>query len=400
MSSRKNTQLKKFVRITPKLNNSLPKTVRTTRASIANSRALIVSSNYPGTIFPLDGCWRDADLFENYVKRIDPSSNIVRMKDTSDGDVFWTQVPGRTYQTHFTETGNILKRLDEFVLGKEKVLFLYFSGHGGLRDDPNKEENEQIDADSNYNPLNPISQKTLNLENPEKKDGHYFSNKYGVIDATCYVLDDDIYSRLTKLKKDQTCYIVSDTCHSGTIMDLPFIHVGNYNTQDASGNEREWTDVSNYTLSAADISNFLTTDASNLAFEIKYEINKKTKKPIAAKVIHWGSTRSETLSYESEKADASGNVESRGHATWAHSRLWNFGAHKLTLRQHYTSLVGLISDAVQIPTISTSAKNVLDISGYLVTFNDPSKASARNVTVEERNISNNISKLMLLNKRK
>jgi hypothetical protein len=318
------------------------------------------------------------------------------MKDAPQSDPFLTQVPGRTYRTHFTETRNILRRLDEFVAGKEKVLYLYFSGHGGLRDDANKDEIEQIDASSNYEPLRPQSNKTFDLENPEKKDGHYFSNKFGVIDATCYVLDEEIYSRLTKLKKDQTCYVFTDTCHSGTIVDLPYINVGNYETLDVSGNEREWTDVSNYVITASDISNFLTTDASNLKFEIKYEvIPKKARRPPVAKIIHWAGTRSEKLSYESEKIDSSGNVVSHGHSTWAHSRILNYGAHKLTLRQYYTTLIGLISDNEQIPVMSTSAKNVLDISGYLVTLNDPSKVSVRNI---EPNISNT-SKLLLLHKK-
>jgi hypothetical protein len=381
-----------------KITKNIPKTARpAARPTIAKSRALIVSSNYPNTEFELFGCWGDADLFQDYVKQIDPSANIVRMKDAPQSDAFWTQVPGRTYQTHFPETTNIIKRLDEFVAGKERVLFLYFSGHGGLRDDANKDELEQIDASSNYAPLKPQSTNAFNLENPEKKDGHYWSNKFGQIDATCYVLDDDIYSRLCKLKKNQTCYVFTDICHSGTIIDLPYINVGNYDTLDASGNERDWTDVSNYIITASDISRYLTTDASNLEFEIKYEVQpKKDRKPPAAKIIHWSGTRSEKLSYESEKADLSGNVASRGHSTWAHSRIWRFGAQKLTLRQYYTTLIGLMSDKEQIPVMSTSAKNVLDISGYLVTLNDPSKVSAKNVGL---NI-NDTNKLILLNKKK
>ena len=170
------------------------------------------------------------------------------------------------------------------------------------------------------------------------------------------------------------------------------INVGDYSNSlkddnddpilDENDNPQCWPDISNIILTATDISNMLTTYATDASFNIKFEVDtKKTKKPPAAKIIHFSGTRSETLSYESTIIDLSGNEVSHGFSTWSHDRLLTYGADKLTLRQYYTCLVGLVNDTIQIPMCSTSAPNVLDISGYLVTLKDPSKATSRTRTI-------------------
>jgi len=365
------------------------------RTSVANSRSLIINCNYPGSgDFELFGCWGDGDLFEKYVKSIDPSGNIVRMKDVDKDDDFWNDASGIRYTTHFPSRSNILKRLDEFSKGKEKVLYLYFSGHGNLQDNISKSERNVVDCNSNYIPLNPRKDTVLKLENPEFKNGFYNTNGYGVYDYANneFLLDNEIYNFINKLKKDQTCYIFTDICHSGTTIDLPYINVGDYSNGltddegnpilDSNENPKYWPGNPNAILTATDISNILTTYATDASFNIKFEVDTgKTRKPPAAKIIHFAGTRTETLSYEGYVIDLSDNEVSHGFGTWAHDRLLRYGADKLTLRQYYTCLVGLVNDTIQIPMCSTSAPNVLDISGYLVTLNDPSKATSRTRTI-------------------
>lgn len=370
----------KFLKLKPKKSNnnnlSKAKPPKPPKVPVAKSRALIISLNYPYFKCKLTGCWSDADLFQQYVLSIDPSCNLVRMKDTSSNDTFWTQNPKITYNTHFPTSANVLARLDEFVAGKEKVLYFYFAGHGGLVSDLNGDENNVIDSNGSFVPIVPESQNVIAIENQKKQDNIYYTNLYDLGVDSNFIIDDYIYTRLQKLKKDQTCYLFTDICHSGTATDVPFVSLADF--------KNSWPTISNVNLTPTDISNILTTYSTNAQFTMQYEMNKVfANRPPVAKIIHFGSTRSDTFSYEGNVTDESGNSIKHGYYTWANNRLLKYGAGKLTLRQYFTCLTALINDFDQIPMLSTSQKNVLDISGYLVTLGDPSKANKKSISPQE-----------------
>lgn len=151
-------------------------------------RAVMIGINYVGdSPGELSGCWNDVKNMKKYIMDVHgfEEENIVILLD--DGE-------------HTEPTAeNIINAYKQVIADSEEedAIFLHYSGHGTkIRDDDHNEE-----ADGYDEALCPRDFKSAGM-----------------------IRDDDLYDILVKGCPDGV-HVVSlmDCCHSGTIMDLPYI---------------------------------------------------------------------------------------------------------------------------------------------------------------------------------
>ncbi|TPX56673.1 hypothetical protein PhCBS80983_g04359 [Powellomyces hirtus] len=150
-------------------------------------RALCVGVNYPDSDNGLDGCVRDANAMMTFIQeRFEyKRKNIKLLVDVGEGDGLPTRL-------------NIIKAfnwLTEGVVPGDN-LFFSFSGHGTqIYDGKEAEESDELD---------------------------------GYDDAICttdndFITDDEMHDLLVKkLPPRSQLVAIFDSCHSGSVMDLPF----------------------------------------------------------------------------------------------------------------------------------------------------------------------------------
>ncbi|CAB9525977.1 Metacaspase-1 [Seminavis robusta] len=160
-------------------------------------RAVMIGINYVGQQGELSGCHNDVKNMIEYIKDIHgfEDENITILMD--DGENI-----SPTYE-------NIMNAYKKLVEEAEPgdACFCHYSGHGGkIRDD---DGDEKDGYDETLVPLD-----------------------YG---SAGQIRDDDIYKTLVlPMKKGVNLTSVMDCCHSGTVLDLPFVFV-------ADGSQEEMT---------------------------------------------------------------------------------------------------------------------------------------------------------------
>jgi len=156
-----------------------------------NQRALLIGINYVGTSSELRGCQNDVLNMKKYIMDVHAFSedNIDILMD--DGD-----------HTDPTKS-NIIDAFKKLVDTSEPgdVVYVHFSGHGGFRMDDDKDE----EKDGFDETISPVDYSTV---------GH--------------IVDDDILTSLVvPMAKDVFVTCVMDCCHSGTVLDLPYVFKAN-----------------------------------------------------------------------------------------------------------------------------------------------------------------------------
>lgn len=151
-------------------------------------RALLIGINYEGhSPGQLSGCHNDVKNMVEYIKDchgFDPS-NITVLLDAE----------GYTYPTR----DNMLQAYKDLVASAEPgdALFCHYSGHGAMIHDDDRSE----EADNKDETLVPLDYQQAGM-----------------------IRDDDLYDVLVKpLPDDVHLICVMDCCHSGTVLDLPYI---------------------------------------------------------------------------------------------------------------------------------------------------------------------------------
>ncbi len=156
-------------------------------------RALIVGINYFGSECELSGCINDAiNIRKLLIDKFNYNPlNIILLEDSS---------------THKPTKENIMKNLNHLieVTKGDDVLFFSYSGHGSHIDDLNGDEKNNNDAPGQDDVLCPCDYKTAG-----------------------YIVDDDLRLCLEKLPSTAKFRSFCDSCHSGTMFDLPYIVQGN-----------------------------------------------------------------------------------------------------------------------------------------------------------------------------
>lgn len=152
-------------------------------------RAVMIGINYTGQDGELSGCWNDVKNMTDYIKDVHDfeEENITTLLD--DGE-----------HTDPTKE-NILAAYAKLVSESEEgdIVFCHFSGHGGKLRDDNGDEDDGFDES-----LVPLDYSSAGQ-----------------------IRDDDLFKQLVcAMPKGVTMTCVFDCCHSGTVLDLPYIFIG------------------------------------------------------------------------------------------------------------------------------------------------------------------------------
>ena len=156
-----------------------------------NSIACIIGINYNNTNGQLNGCINDADKIKKFlIDKLDYN------------DIYYLTDDSETKPTY----DNILKTLDELLdkIIQNKITDVWFSysGHGSyIRDYNNDEQINSADLTGKDEAIVPLDY---------MKKG--------------FITDDILYNRfIKKLPKYVTMFSLIDACHSGSMLDLPYL---------------------------------------------------------------------------------------------------------------------------------------------------------------------------------
>ncbi|KOS21168.1 Metacaspase-1A [Escovopsis weberi] len=245
-------------------------------------KALLIGVNYLGTKNELKGCINDVHnvssfLSERYgYKRED----MVILTDDQQNPV-----------SHPTRA-NILRAFGWLVNGAEPndSLFLHYSGHGG------QVEDEDGDEDDGYDEcIYPVDHETAGP-----------------------IIDDEIHFRVVKpLKQGVRLTAIFDSCHSATVMDLPYV----YSTKGVLKEPNLAKEAGQGLLGA--FTAYASGDMAGVASSVfgfaktafmgdgAYNKTKDTRTS-AADVVMWSGSKDDQTS-----ADATINAQATGAMSWA-----------------------------------------------------------------------------------
>ena len=151
--------------------------------------SLLIGINYEKTSAALSNCIRDIDHVLNLMLKPKlgiKDTHVIYMSDQRFGSAY------------YPTKANILSQLGQFakMLNQTKVGYFHYSGHGTRVKDVSGDEMDGFDE-----ALVPID-----------------------YDKSGMILDDQMYSYFVKsLNADVKLFVVTDCCHSGTILDLPYL---------------------------------------------------------------------------------------------------------------------------------------------------------------------------------
>lgn len=196
----------------PQLSSSRPMSIQETFDLVptdcpGTKRAVLIGINYVGSSAELSGCHNDVNNMVKYIKDVHgfEDENIVLLMD--DGE-----------HTEPTKD-NIIEAWKTLVGSVEEgdAVFCHYSGHGCKVEDDNGDEEDGFDET-----LVPVDYQS---------EG--------------FIRDDDIFKILVgPLPAGSTMTAVMDCCHSGTVLDLPFVFTARAENDD--GGEMEFQEDFNF----------------------------------------------------------------------------------------------------------------------------------------------------------
>ncbi|KAJ3748282.1 peptidase C14 [Lentinula raphanica] len=168
-----------------------------------NKKALLVGINYSGTDSSLDGCHSDVTRMHKFITQTYgfPEENIVVLKD--DNKLSHRYQPTKA---------NILYWMQWLVTDAQPhdSLFFHYSGHGGQRTD---RDGDEIDYEDEC--IYPID----SIPVTDASDEQIQSTRGKVI------IDDELHRYLVSpLSPGVRLTAIFDSCHSGSVLDLPFMY--------------------------------------------------------------------------------------------------------------------------------------------------------------------------------
>lgn len=146
--------------------------------------ALLFGLLYHDTANELKGCQNDIKNVQQYLKTIGYEKFTILMDDKDD----------KLYESPTCPTrNNILKALREAIEAQQEndELFIQYSGHGSYTKDKNGDEVDRRDES-----ICPV-------------DGEH-------------IIDDELFEIISKINPKAKCFVLFDSCHSGSAIDLPF----------------------------------------------------------------------------------------------------------------------------------------------------------------------------------
>ena len=161
--------------------------------------AIIIGINYYGTNAGLRGCINDATNLKHVL--MDKFSlledNIMLLTDTPEN-----------LNTDFYPTANNIRKairhaIDQAKNGLINKIWISYSGHGISIKDYSGDEIDGMDE-----ALCPVDY--------SKTEGRTIRDRF--------IFDDELYATLSQLPQYCSCFILSDCCHSGTILDTKYMY--------------------------------------------------------------------------------------------------------------------------------------------------------------------------------
>lgn len=137
-----------------------------------DKQALLVGLNYTGTSSELHGCIND----------------VINISQILQHNNYTTQI---MTDTDISKKSNILSELEKLIKSGKKKLFFHYSGHGTQIYDTNGDEADHLDE--------------------------------ALCEKDTLISDDQLNAVLSHMSEDQEIICLIDACHSGTIVDLPYI---------------------------------------------------------------------------------------------------------------------------------------------------------------------------------
>lgn len=167
-----------------------------------NKKALSIGINYFGQTGQLYGCINDVNNIKNLIKTRDFSEDADHMRILTDDNRKGPLRPTRR---------NIIEGMHWLISGARPndSLFLHYSGHGSQKADSDGDEVDGYDET-----IVPVDSQSA---------GH--------------IVDDEMNAILVRqLPRGARLTAIFDSCHSATVLDLPFVYdcYGNINLQKAS----------------------------------------------------------------------------------------------------------------------------------------------------------------------
>jgi len=154
-----------------------------------NKKALLIGINYFGTKFQLKGCINDVQNINKFIQQqynFKPSNIVVLTDDQKDARF----IPNRQ---------NITNAIKWLIAGAQPgdSLFFHYSGHGGQAEDKDGDESDGMDET-----IMPVDFETKGE-----------------------ILDDELHQLMVKpLPEGARLTAVFDCCHSGTVLDVPYVY--------------------------------------------------------------------------------------------------------------------------------------------------------------------------------
>jgi len=283
------------------------------------SYALVISNNYQN--FPylsLNGCFNDGDNFISTIKKINPKTKFVIMRDNLN-------IKSKLFPSRV----NILREFNLLITSSYENLYFHYSGHGTTKQDYNKDETIN---------LTPIGRE-INITQGLLQDSCIVSNDITNINL---ITDDELNNILIKIKSNQKFFGFMDSCNSGTGLDLCWINMAKY------------SEPFNFSKSINNINQLkleTTTKCSILSSNYPDKINK-----IKSNVFLISGTRDNSYSYEALQNGKHSGYFTTNLCWLLHQDIWSF-----SLREFYLCLVGLINIDLQIPILTMSNNINIDL---------------------------------------
>jgi len=154
-----------------------------------NKKALLIGINYFGTKFQLKGCINDVNNVRQFIQgkyNFKPSNTVILTDDAKDPKL----IPTRA---------NIISAIKWLIAGAQPgdSLFFHFSGHGGQVPDLDGDESDGLDET-----IMPVD-----------------------FEAKGQIIDDELHVLMVKpLPAGVRLTAVFDCCHSGTVLDVPYVY--------------------------------------------------------------------------------------------------------------------------------------------------------------------------------
>ncbi|WVW83495.1 hypothetical protein I302_105516 [Kwoniella bestiolae CBS 10118] len=235
-------------------------------------KALLIGINYFGTSGELAGCINDAHNVQKFIcERFGyrPADIVMLTDDTNDP---------RTLPTR----ENILKGMRWLVEGAQRddALFLHYSGHGTQAEDLDGDEGDDDDE-----AICPLDHETAGL-----------------------IIDDDSDHEIVVKPLPAGCRLTAifDSCHSGTVMDLPYVYSteGTIKEPDLLSEAKEGLLGAGMDVLRGDTGGIMANlfGAAKDVFDAKksHEKTKKTKTS-PADVIQWAGCKDDQTSADTQE---------------------------------------------------------------------------------------------------